>query len=179
MREFVAIQPGDWTCQFYCRRIIYGCPKKFASDDPELGNIPTDSDMIVSHNHSVIPFHSLQLRESTDFQITWHLSHYLSITLSIGPLHISLNSREHVVICFHPFFKYLYESIFQISKFGGKTKPCRTGRKKWQISRDVPRGWVIVTYRVESCMKSDRWGQRRACDVEWIFIIYIVWFKYS
>ena len=168
MREFVAIQPGDWTCQFYCRRIIYGCPKKSASDDPELGNIPTDSDMIVSHNHSVIPFHSLQLRESTDFQITWHLSHYLSITLSIGPLHISLNSREHVVICFHPFFKYLYESIFQISKFGGKTKPCRTGRKKWQISRDVPRGWVIVTYRVESCMKSDRWEQRGACVVEWI-----------
>ena len=22
MRKFVAIQPGDWPCQFYCRQII-------------------------------------------------------------------------------------------------------------------------------------------------------------
>ena len=24
MREFVAIQPGDWPCQSYCRQIISG-----------------------------------------------------------------------------------------------------------------------------------------------------------
>ena len=36
-----------------------GCPKKFTSHNPELGNIPTVSDMVVSHNHSVIHFHSI------------------------------------------------------------------------------------------------------------------------
>ena len=72
MRKFTAIQPGAWPGQFYCRQIIYGlgCPKKFTRHNPELGNIPTDLDMVVSHNHSVIPFHSLQLRQSTTFHIT-------------------------------------------------------------------------------------------------------------
>ena len=124
MRKLVAIQPGDWPCQFYCRQIIYGCPKKFTSHNPELGNIPTDSDMVVSHNHSIIPFHSLQLQQFTAFHINMTSQpSLLSIVPTTGPLHISLNSTEYVVISFHPFFKYLYESIFPGSKFGSKTKP--------------------------------------------------------
>ena len=79
MREFVAIQPGDCPCQFHCRQIIYGCPKKFTIHNPELGNIPTDLDIVVSHNHSVIPFYLLQLRQSTAFHITWHLNHYFCL----------------------------------------------------------------------------------------------------
>ena len=34
MLKFVAIQPGDWPCQFYCRQIIYHCLKKFISFTP-------------------------------------------------------------------------------------------------------------------------------------------------
>jgi len=64
----------------------------------------------------------------------------LSIVPTIGPLHISISSRENVVISFHPFFKY-YESIFLISKFDGKTKPSRIRKKKRKISRDVSRVW--------------------------------------
>ena len=70
MTKFVSIQPGNWPCQFYCRQIIYGCLKRFTSHNQELGNMTTDSDMIVSHSHSVIPFHSLKLQQLTAFHIT-------------------------------------------------------------------------------------------------------------
>ena len=121
MRTFAAIEPGAWPCQFYCRHwIIYGCPKKYISHNPELGNIPRDSDMVVSHNHSFIPFHSRQLRQSTTFHITWRLSEYFCLLFQ---------AEKNVVISFHPFFKY-YESIFLISKFGGKTKPWKIRKIK-------------------------------------------------
>ena len=53
--------------------------------------------MVVSHNHSVIPFHSRQLRQSTAFHAHNMTSQrvLLSIVPTIGPLHISLSSREH------------------------------------------------------------------------------------
>ena len=35
----------------------------------------------------------------------------LSVIPMIGPLHISLNSREHIVTFFHPFFKTVSERI--------------------------------------------------------------------
>ena len=57
-RKFVLIQPGDWPCQFYCRQIIYGCLKKFTRHNPDCGDFPTDSNMVVSHNHSSYSFPS-------------------------------------------------------------------------------------------------------------------------
>ena len=30
-KKFMIFQPGDWSCQFYCRQIIYQCVKKFIS----------------------------------------------------------------------------------------------------------------------------------------------------
>ena len=118
LRKFVVIQPGDWPCQFYCTQIINGCLKKFTSHNPELGNIPTDSIIVVSHNHSA---YSFPLSTSSTVNCFPHnmtsQPSLLSIVPTIGPLHISINSREHLVSSFHPFFKYLYESIFPRRKF--------------------------------------------------------------
>ena len=109
MRRFVVIQPGDWPCQFYCRQIIHRCLMKFTRHNPERGDFPADSNMVVSHNHSSYSFPSTTAYTVNCFthNMTSQLS-LLSIVTTIGPLHISLNSREHVVSSFHPFFKYLY-----------------------------------------------------------------------
>ena len=50
-------------------------------------------------------------------------SSILSIVPSIEPLHISLNSREHIVNSYHPFFKTLYETIFPKRKLADNPKP--------------------------------------------------------
>ena len=42
----------------------------------------------------------------------------------IGPLHISINSEEHVLLSFHPFFENIYQNLFKRSKFPKKQKPC-------------------------------------------------------
>ena len=58
----------------------------------------------------------------------------------IGPLHVSLNSREHIVTSFHPFFKTVYERIFTRSKLADKPKP-------WRISlllEIVYGGWTLI-----------------------------------
>ena len=64
----------------------------------------------------------------------------LSIVPTIGPLHISLNSREHIVNSFHPFFKSVYQSIFPNSKLTDKPKP-------WGVSlilEIVYGGWTLI-----------------------------------
>ena len=107
--RLVVIQPEDWPCQFYCRQIIYRCLKKFTRHSPERGDFPADSNMVVSHNHSSYSFPSTTAYTVNCFthNMTSQPS-LLSIVSTIGPLHTSLNSREHVVSSFHPFFKYLY-----------------------------------------------------------------------
>lgn len=91
VRRFVVIQPGDWPCQFYCRQIIYGCLKKFTRHNPDRGDFPTDSNMVVSHNHSSHSFPSTTASTVNCFShnITSQLS-LLSIVPNIGPLQISL-----------------------------------------------------------------------------------------
>ena len=68
----------------------------------------------------------------------------LSIVPTIGPLHISLNSREHIVNSFHPFFKSVYQSIFPNSKLTDKPKP-------WGVSlilEIVYAGWTLIRQTV-------------------------------
>ena len=64
----------------------------------------------------------------------------LSIVPTIGPLHISLNSREHIVNSYHPFFKTVYETIFPRSKLADKPKPWRVRL----ISEIVYGGWTLI-----------------------------------
>ena len=68
----------------------------------------------------------------------------LSVVPTIGPLHISLNSREHAVNSYHSFFKTVYETIFPRSKVADKPKP-------WRISlilEIVYGGWTLIRQTV-------------------------------
>ena len=59
----------------------------------------------------------------------------------IGPLHVSLNARENILLKFYPFFAELYSFLFDGKKSLAK-KP-----KLWQISlllEVVYGGWLIV-----------------------------------
>ena len=146
MREFVVIQPGDWPCQFYCRQIIYKCLKKFISHNPDLDDaIHRHFDTSVSHNHSAYSYPSTTASGYKSFpkNLTSQPS-LLSIVPTIGPLHISLNSREHVINSFHPFFKSVYESIFPKSKFADSPKPWRMSL----ILEIVYGGWTLIRQTV-------------------------------
>ena len=47
----------------------------------------------------------------------------LSVVPTIGPLHISLNSTEHVLNPYHSFFKTVYEATFPGSKLADTLSP--------------------------------------------------------
>ena len=46
----------------------------------------------------------------------------------LGPLHVSLNSREHVLIVYYTFFQKLFHSVF------GKRKVLAKKPKPWRIN---------------------------------------------
>ena len=104
MQKFVVIQPGDWPCQFYCRQIIYHCLKKFIGFTPMSARVNEEHSL---HDHSTYSYPSIagsDREESLEVNLTSQPC-ILSVIPTIGPLHISLNSREHVVNSFHPFFQ--------------------------------------------------------------------------
>ena len=145
MQKFVVIQPGDWPCQFYCRQIIYHCLKKFIGFTPMSARVNEEHSL---HDHSTYSYPSIagsDREESLEVNLTSQPC-ILSVIPTIGPLHISLNSREHVVNSFHPFFKMVYEKIFPSSKLADKPKP-------WRISlllEVVYGGWTLIRHSVIS-----------------------------
>lgn len=98
MEKFVVLQPGDWPCQFYCRQIVYKCLQKYTASNPPLYCDPCYN---LDHTYSY-PHHGTVLSSSSQSDTSAQPS-LLSILPTIGPLHISLNSREHIVTTFHPF----------------------------------------------------------------------------
>lgn len=148
MKKFVLVQPGDWPCQFYCRQIIYQCLKKFNSCNPDLANT-LHKHSHISHNHSAYSYPSStgpgdsHVNDSLPVNLTSQPS-ILSIVPTIGPLHISLNSREHIVSSFHPFFKSVYEKLFPRSKFADTPKPWRVSL----ILEIVYGGWTLIRQTV-------------------------------
>ena len=94
LKRFVIVQPGDWFSQFYGRQIIYQYLKLEA-----------------------------QRRSQNDLQINVLASSTTSIIPTMGPLHISLNSREHIFITFKPFFEKIYSHLFLGCKLAEKPKP--------------------------------------------------------
>jgi hypothetical protein len=107
MKKCVVIQPGDWPCQFYCRQIVYSSLKIFLAFNPELRNNTQQSPSTDHADHSYsfqqISHQQSYSNESLHYCMTPQPS-ILSIVPAIGPLHISLNSREHIISTFHPFF---------------------------------------------------------------------------
>lgn len=59
----------------------------------------------------------------------------------LGPLHVSLNSRENVVLLHHDFFKKLYCNVFEKTKFPEKPKPWKINYIL-QFARD---GWLEIS----------------------------------
>ncbi|RIB17432.1 hypothetical protein C2G38_2187279 [Gigaspora rosea] len=62
----------------------------------------------------------LHLRKSTntDFIIPQQIKSFLPM---LGPLHLSLNSREHVILIYHSFFEKMFHYIFGKKKIGKET----------------------------------------------------------
>ena len=149
LKKFIVFQPGDWPCQFYCRQIIYESLKKFVSSHPGFSDAPQQQDNILpDHSSYSFPMSS----GTTDNLLNNSLpqatsqSSILSLVPTIGPLHISLNSREHIVHSYHPFFKTVYETIFPRSKLADNPKP-------WRISlilEIVYGGWTLIRRTVMS-----------------------------
>ena len=95
-KKFVVPQPGDWPCQFYCRQVIY--QHTYTSSTKEsTPKAKTVLSEMPEHDYCFkVPHHSTSNEQSK--------SPLSSIAPMMGPLHISLNSKEHVFLTFWPFF---------------------------------------------------------------------------
>ena len=90
MLRFVAIQPGDRPCQFYCHQIIYHCLKKFISFTPMCAQVNQEHSL---HDHSTYSYPSItgsDKEESLEVKLTSQPRILSVIPTVIGPLHISL-----------------------------------------------------------------------------------------
>jgi hypothetical protein len=58
----------------------------------------------------------------------------------MGPLHISLNSTEHVFLTFWPFFQRCHENLFPNCKLPEKPRPWRINL----LLELVYGGWLLV-----------------------------------
>ena len=143
MRKFVLLQPGDWPCQFYCRQIIYQCLGKFHRSSSQLTNTLQET-LFTSDDHSLYSYPTGNYVCNMTPETMSQQPSILSIVPTIGPLHISLNSREHIVNSFHPFFKSVYQSIFPNSKLADKPKPWRVSL----ILEIVYGGWTLIRQTV-------------------------------
>ena len=79
----------------------------------------------------------------------------------IGPLHISLNAREIILLKFHPFFVQLYAFLFNSKKALAK-KP-----KPWRISlllEVVYGGWLLVRDAIMSVFAGSK-------DVQYLTLV--------
>ena len=149
LKKFIVFQPGDWPCQFYGRQIIYESFKKFVSSHPGFSDASLQQDNILT-DYSLYSFPMTS--GTTDNLLNNSLpqatsqSFILSILPTIGPLHISLNSREHIVQSYHLFFKAVYETIFP--------------RSKWQITPN-PRElvWFLILCIVVGHLSTALWWQ--------------------
>lgn len=143
LKKFVVVQPGDWPCQFYCRQIVYESlplPKKENKDinisQAQSGNIVCDSD-----SSSMTP---PKLNVSPP-AIT-------SLIPIMGPLHISLNSREHVFISFKPFFKKAYSYLFPGCTLSETPKPWRINL----VLETVYGGWTLIREKAKALFQSSK-----------------------
>ena len=113
------------------------------------------------HVHSTYSYTSIagsDKKESLEVNLTSQPC-TLSVIPTIGPLHISLNSREHVVNSFHPFFKMVYENIFPSWKLADKPKPWRISLL--HVLEVVCGAWTLIRYFVISkfwCFKDAEYG---------------------
>ena len=104
LKKFVVAQPGEWPCQFYCCQLIYDqlpIPKRQQNQES------TSESNLCDHNYVSKP-------TSTTIPDSYpSVAALCSIVPTMGPLHISLNSREHVFVSFRPPPKKFTRICFQ------------------------------------------------------------------
>ena len=63
----------------------------------------------------------------------------------LGPLHLSLNSREHVMIIYHSFFEQMFHFVFgERKKLAKKPKPWRINLLL-ELARN---GWIKIKNKI-------------------------------
>ena len=70
----------------------------------------------------------------------------ISVTPTLGPLHVDLNADEDIVVGYLPFMRLVYESVFPGKKLADKLKP-------WWIQfllELIYGGWTLVRTVVKS-----------------------------
>ncbi|GET64460.1 hypothetical protein GLOIN_2v1830060 [Rhizophagus irregularis DAOM 181602=DAOM 197198] len=96
LKMFVIPFPADFPGQLFIRRAVTKRLKMEAGTEPE----PELESSIPKEIMHLVPF--------------------------LGPLHVSLNTRESVMIIFHSFFDYMYKIVFnKKQKLAAKPKPWR------------------------------------------------------
>jgi hypothetical protein len=166
LKKFVVLQPGDWPCQLFGRQLVYENTYQYEVAQPKENieaNTISKSTNTNSNNigdHTYMYSHNV-VQKQTASQLLHSLrrpmSPVSSVVPMIGPLHISLNSKEHVILCFWPFFKQVYEQLFPNTNFPEKPKP-------WRINlmlEIVYGGWVLIratTLKTFSRSKNIQYG---------------------
>ena len=128
LKKFVIIQPGDWPCQFYCRQLIYESLTQYQQSSAASQQEHQSSSNTVENCNS----RSDQIPAIT------------SLIPTMGPLHISLNSREDIFHTFRPFFNQVYSYLFPNSKLTKSPKPWRINL----ILETVYGGWTLIRDQV-------------------------------
>ena len=125
LKQFLVIQPGDWPCQFFCRQLVYKS--------------------MLQHNNTVP---STKKCQSPTNIANSNFPPVTSLIPMVGPLHISLNSREHIFETFKPFFVTVYNDLFH-TKLANKPKPWRINL----ILETVYGGWTLIREQVMAKFK--------------------------
>ncbi len=95
LKKFVIIQPGDWPCQFYCRQLIY---ESLAQYQQSIASQQHQQSTASQQDQQ--PTASQQEHQSSTSTVETSKSNQIpaitSLIPTMGPLHISLNSREDI-----------------------------------------------------------------------------------
>lgn len=80
----------------------------------------------------------------TQSQVSDNILHLVPI---LGPLHVSLNTRETCFLLFHPFFNQLYKEVFTKKRnLAGKPKPWRINLLLYLANT----GWILIKEHIFS-----------------------------
>ena len=140
MKIYTVPQPGDHPAQFYSRQVVYNALR-------HLQSIPTSSEgqVAASSTHADAQEESSRLGQNQQQRATATVqpvssnassqphpteetdipSLLVSTSQRIGPVHISLNGREEVIIIFHPFFTLINNYMYNGKVLAQRSKPWR------------------------------------------------------
>ena len=166
LKKFVVLQPGDWPAQFYCRQLVYENPYMYRKkcqpipNDESIEESEENNNLNRVDDHTYMYSHNVRSEQTaSNYSIRKPLSPLASVVPMIDPLHVSLNSKEHIMLSFWPFFKKVYEQLFPNTNLPDKPKP-------WQINlilEIVYGGWVLIratTLQTFSKSKNLQYGTR-------------------